>query len=140
MADPTALAADLHLQWQDHFHVRDQTWRTLWAATPALAVVLALALGGAGTAACWSAWAGLALLCAAGILTAIHHRRCQREKFAFIARYEELLGLVGPAIKGALLARHRERRSPIPGLHTQSFVAIAHVVYALLGLVALLAR
>ncbi len=139
MAEPTALTADLQLQWQDHFHIRDQSWRTLWAATPVLAAVLILALGGATVAACWSAWAGLALLCAMGILTAIHHRRCQREKFAFIARYEELLGLAAPAIKGALLEQHRERRSPIPGLHTQSFVILAHAVYALLGLIALLA-
>ena len=28
-ADVSAVVADLQLQWHDHFHMRDQTWKTL---------------------------------------------------------------------------------------------------------------
>ena len=124
------LRQQLDLQWRDHIHVRDQTWRALQM----VAVVL-LAIIGADV----SLQKGTTLLplaavqaCASlfGMAITIHHRNVQVHKFKYIFRMEERLGLHGPG----LLDRVKEpealgwRDVLSARMPTPTFILLTHVL------------
>lgn len=87
-----ALTTDLKIQWEDHWDMRTQMWRTIQVSA---ALVVAL-VGASKLGPYWFAGAVGVLLIAAsgvGVLIVRHLRRCQEKKFAIILRIEEELGL-----------------------------------------------
>lgn len=120
---------DMELQWNDHFHMRDQTWKTLQ-------YTIAIFLGVVGLQFKEDIdpnvlfIGNLALLATSvlGFIVALHHRERQKIKFELIAFYEEKLGLT-PDI-GPILNRHRS--GVINGVNTALFICVGHA--AMLGI------
>ena len=88
-----AMLKDLELQWHDHFHMRDQTWKILSNSALLFLGVIGLELKGIGDLVMVPAYAVVILTALFGWIVATHHRARQRQKFAFIKLYEEHLGL-----------------------------------------------
>ena len=88
-----AVARDLQTQWQDHFHMRDQTWKVLQYSILFFIGVVGLEIKPVDKTFLVPAY--LAVLCttAFGVVVALHHRRRQKEKFRIIQIYERELGL-----------------------------------------------
>jgi hypothetical protein len=87
------LLKDLELQWKDHFHMRDQTWKTLTNTSLFFLGAVGLELREVGKLVMIVVYAALILATLFGILIARQHRIRQGQKFAFIEEYEKQLGL-----------------------------------------------
>ena len=88
-----AISSDLQSQWQDHFHMRDQTWRVLQYSILFLLGVIGLEIKEIDRLFLASAYVAVIVTSAFGLVIAVHHRRRQKEKFDIIKRYEHELGL-----------------------------------------------
>lgn len=132
--DPNGAIKDLELQWHDHFHMRDQTWKTLNNSAIIFVGVVGLEIyKGTPAIVMIAAYSALILVSALGFLVAVHHRHIQQKiKFPIIVRYEVILGLT-PAFEDIL-----DKRS-IKGLSTSSFIIGSHIILALISAM-LLAR
>jgi hypothetical protein len=93
MPSQEILLKDLELQWKDHFHMRDQTWKTLTNTSLFFLGAVGLEIKEIGKSVMIIVYAALILAALFGILVAIQHRIRQGQKFAFIEKYEGLLGL-----------------------------------------------
>ena len=97
------LRHQLQIQWQDHVQTRNQTWRTLQ-----IEAAMFLAIIGADVA-LDNPWkliplGGILLVAAGfGIAVTIHHRKVQIQKFRFIFRLEQNLGLHRPDLMGEVI-------------------------------------
>jgi disulfide bond formation protein DsbB len=87
------IVKDLDLQWRDHFHMRDQTWKTLGNTLLFFLGTVGLEIKGVQHSVMIVAYAALILVAVLGYFVASHHRVRQKQKFALIERYETLLGL-----------------------------------------------
>lgn len=87
------ISRDLQSQWQDHFHMRDQTWKSLNYSILLFIGVVGLQMKVTDKPILSLAFLAVLLTSAFGILIAIHHRRRQHEKFEIIKIYERELGL-----------------------------------------------
>ena len=102
--ETTIISSDLQTQWQDHFHMRDQTWKVLQYSIYFFLGVVGLEIKQVDTFYLIIAYAALFLTSAFGTIVAFHHRHRQKEKFEIIAVYEHKLGidkLIEPVLKKA---------------------------------------
>ena len=97
-----AVSSDLQTQWQDHFHMRDQTWKVLQYSIIFFVGVVGLQMKVADKFILSLAYLAVSLTSALGVIIALHHRRRQKEKFEIIVIYERELGLyrlIAPVIE-----------------------------------------
>ena len=128
---------DMEIQWNDHFHMRDQTWKTLQ-------YTIAIFLGVVGLQ--FKAdidpnvlqIGKLALLATSvlGFLVALHHRNRQKLKFELIVLYEEKLGLT-PHI-APILNKHTS--GFINSVNTSTFICVGHAAMVGIAISMLLAN
>lgn len=119
-----AVLKDLELQWKDHFHMRDQTWKTLSNAALVFLGVVGLEIKDVGDFVMIPAYVVLLLVAILGWTVASHHRVRQKQKFTFIAQHEQYLGLFDnkkPIIEDA------DKKSGIAGkVFTARFIELMH--------------
>ena len=93
----------MEIQWKDHFHMRDQTWKTLqFTIAIFLGVVGLIFKGGIDPKILFVAKFALLVTSVCGLLVEVHHRKSQKLKFELIKLYEEKLDLkpmISPTIK-----------------------------------------
>lgn len=87
------IASDLQTQWQDHFHMRDQTWKLVQYSILLFLGVIGLEYQINDKVILVPAYSAVIVTSLFGIFIAIHHRRRQKEKFDIITIYSEELGL-----------------------------------------------
>jgi hypothetical protein len=100
----SVISSNLQTQWQDHFHMRDQTWKVLQYSILFFLGVVGLEIKQVDTFYLKIAYAALFLTSAFGVIIAIHHRRRQKEKFEIIKAHERILGidkLIEPILENA---------------------------------------
>jgi len=126
---------DLELQWTDHFHMRDQTWKTLNNAALLFVGVVGLEIyRGTPHIVMVAAYSALVLVSVLGLLVAWHHRHIQQKiKFPIIVRYEVLLGLA-PLFEDIL---HKEGTK---GLSTSTFIVACHGALGFISVLLLLRK
>ena len=100
-----AISSNLQTQWQDHFHMRDQTWKVLQYSILFFIGVVGLEIKKVDTVYLILAYAAVFLTSAFGVVIALHHRRRQEEKFEIIAAHERELG-IDTVIKPVLEKAH----------------------------------
>src|SRR5438874_5531116 len=88
-----ALLMDLECQWNDHHHMRDQTWKALTNTMLFFIGVVGLEIKGVQRPVTIVAYAALILVALFGTLVAMHHRVRQGQKFAIIQECERRLVL-----------------------------------------------
>ena len=88
-----SIASDLQTQWQDHFHMRDQTWKVLQYSILFFLGVVGLEIKSIEKTFLVPAYIAVLVTSAFGLFVALHHRRRQKEKFEIIEIYERELGL-----------------------------------------------
>ena len=88
-----AISSDLQTQWQDHFHMRDQTWKVLQYSILFFLGVVGLEIKAVDEVFLVLAYVAIILTSAFGVVIALHHRRRQNEKFEIIRIFEHELGL-----------------------------------------------
>ena len=87
------IADDLQTQWQDHFHMRDQTWKLLQYSILFFLGVIGLEYQIDDRVILSAVYLAVNITSLFGLFVAVHHRRRQREKFEMITIYAEELGL-----------------------------------------------
>ena len=89
-----AISSDLQNQWQDHFDMRNQTWKLLQYSIIFFIGVVGLKFKENidKSILIW-AYVAVILTSAIGVIIAIHHRRRQKEKFEIIEIYAKELGI-----------------------------------------------
>lgn len=129
---------DLELQWKDHFHMRDQTWKTLTNAALVFLGVVGLEIKNVGNFVMIPAYSVLILISILGWTVASHHRVRQGEKFAFIRKYEQALGLFDE--KKAII-ENADKKSGIAGkVFTARFIEFMHAGIGIVAFFLLLRR
>ena len=89
----SAILSNLQTQWEDHFHMRDQTWKVLQYSILFFLGVIGLEIKRVDAIYLVLAYMAVFVTSAFGFIIALHHRRRQKEKFAIIAAYEHELGI-----------------------------------------------
>lgn len=100
----SVISDNLKTQWQDHFHMRGQTWKVLQYSILFFLGVVGLEIKQFNTAYLVLAYGAVILTSGFGLVIAIHHRRRQKEKFEIIAAHEKELGidtLIKPVLEKA---------------------------------------
>jgi hypothetical protein len=120
-----AFLKDLELQWKDHFHMRDQTWKTLTNAVLLFLGVVGLEIKGIENIVMIPAYLVVILTAFFGWSVASHHRLRQKQKFAMITKYEELLGIY--QIKKAILEEGETKANITSKFFTGGFTRIMHI-------------
>lgn len=85
------LLKELEIQWQDHFHMRDQTWKTLQYSILFFLGVVGLEFKVVDKIFLLPAYISVFIISLLGISVALHHRKRQKEKFRMITIYEKEL-------------------------------------------------
>ncbi len=88
-----AILKDLELQWKDHHHMRDQAWKSLSNSVLVFLGVVGLEIKDVGNIVMIPAYFVLIFIAIIGWTVAAHLRVRQGQKFLFIKKYEEKLGL-----------------------------------------------
>lgn len=123
------ILSDLQNQWNDHFHMRDQTWKTLNYSILIFLGVVGLDFSGKlPLLPSVFSFVTVAIVSLLGFFTAKHHRKRQREKFKMIAMYEKKLGLY--ELKKTLIQEKKRRF-----LFTAAFIEGTHIFMLALQLV-----
>jgi len=134
---------DLELQWQDHFHMRDQTWKTLSTVALLFLGIVGLEFKDAGHFVMFPAYIVLILSTGFGWAIAAHHRDRQQQKFACIEMYEKKLGLYAlkkSIIKPPETQKSNLKKTLIGKLFTARFIEVMHACIGSIALVLLLKR
>ncbi len=98
------LSNNLQIQWQDHFHMRDQTWKVLQYSILFFLGVVGLEFKEVDPIVMIPAYMAVMLTSFFGFFIALHHRRRQKEKFEIIEKLETELGistLIKPILNNA---------------------------------------
>ena len=128
-----AISRDLQTQWQDHFHMRDQTWKVLQYTIIFFLGIIGLEITGVEKIVLILGYIAVICITISGMLIALHHRRRQKEKFKIILEYEKLLGL-DAIIKSVLEGAH----TGITGfMNTTIFIVTMHIAVLIISLVLL---
>jgi len=141
--DPASVRKVLELEWQDHFHMRDQTWKTLQIEA---ALVLGLIGADLKFETLWvTGVIGLLIILAAvsGFMITLHHRNSQKLKFENIIRFEEWLGLITPELLEGVKPPKPFARIDLvhPGrMNTPLFIMRMHIVIGVFVLIYVIAR
>ena len=104
--DPNAISSAMKIQWQDHFHMRDQSWEVLKYSAVFFVGVVGLQFKVTDRATLITAYSALLITSALGVIVTLHHRYRQKEKFKIITKYEQELRLY-PLIQDVLEGRHK---------------------------------
>ncbi len=128
------ISSDLQTQWQDHFHMRDQTWKVLQYSILFFLGVVGLEIELEDKNFLIPAYFAVLLTSVFGVIIALHHRRRQKEKFKIISIYEQQLGLqdlIAPVIE--------KSHSGISGrVNTSSYIVAMQVGIAIVSFFMLL--
>ena len=141
--DPETLRKALELEWQDHFDMRDQTWRTLQVEA---ALVVGLIGADYQFDEIWvTITVGLLILFVtiSGMQITLHHRRAQLFKFENIIKLEKELGLFVPRLLGTAKAPRPFVWTDIFHpfrMNTPLFIMRAHLAILVFTIVYVLAR
>ena len=127
-----AVLKDLELQWKDHWHMRDQTWRTLTYSAAIFAGVIGLRFNAADELILMTGYIAVMIASFFGVIVAAHHRTRQGQKFSIISKYEELLEL--DEHKSEFLV---ERRPLLNKMFSVVFIVLVHACFGAIGLVLL---
>lgn len=115
-----AIISDLQTQWQDHFHMRDQTWKVLNYSIGFFVGLVGLVIKKPDKVLLIPLCAAVIITSLFGAFIAIHHRKRQIEKFQIIGIYERELGL-DELIQPVLDKSHKT----LPGrINTSSYIAV----------------
>lgn len=129
------LLKELELEWNDHFEIRRQTWRTVSASGALVIALIGVNLTiehtTAGSLMLILGCIGLFFVCIFGIIISIHHRGCEKDKFAIIRAIEKrlpvdnntettLFSLANEATGGKVSRGHHF-------FSTSSFIIVYHV-------------
>lgn len=121
---------DMEIQWNDHFHMRNQTWKTLQFALLVFLGVIALEFKSGIQG--WIINIGyfaVVLTSLLGLFVTLHHRDGQKMKFELIKMYEKKLGLwtyVGPIVE-------KYDKRCLSKMETSIYILIAHSILILLA-------
>ncbi len=114
---------DMEIQWNDHFHMRDQTWKTLqYTIAIFLGVVGLQYKDGIDPNILLIAKLALLITSLLGLAVAIHHRNRQDLKFDLINLYEEKLDLK-PLIDPIL---DKYKSGFFNKVNTSTFICVGH--------------
>lgn len=133
-----AMLKDLELQWNDHFHMRDQTWKSLTNSVLLFIAVVGLELKDLDSIAMIPAYTVVMLTAIFGWIVATHHRLRQGQKFAMIIMYEEMLGLF--ELKKNVLTAAEEHKGIASKVFTAGFIRWMHAGLGLVALALLIRR
>ncbi|MCJ7433951.1 MAG: hypothetical protein MUO77_10735 [Anaerolineales bacterium] len=100
--DPETLRKALELEWQDHFHMRDQTWRTLQIEATLVVGLIGVDFKFEETWATVAIGLLVVLTAISGLLITVHLRQAQQLKFEHIIKLEKELGLLVPEFFGGV--------------------------------------
>ncbi|NKB57108.1 MAG: hypothetical protein GKS00_12335 [Alphaproteobacteria bacterium] len=128
-----AISSDLQTQWQDHFHMRDQTWKVLQYSILFFLGVVGLEIKQPNEAILIVANTALLVTSIFGFIVALHHRQRQKEKFEIILIYETKLGLY-ELIKPVLDNAHRTIAGRI---NTSTYIVVMQLALALMAILLL---
>jgi len=94
---------DMEIQWLDHFHMRDQTWKTLQYTILIFIGAVGLTIkDGVEPNIITLAFLAVTITSILGLIVSFHHRNRQEMKFEIIKLYEdklELKILIDPILK-----------------------------------------
>jgi len=136
---------DLELQWQDHFHMRDQTWKTITNSSLILVALVGMEIKNIDPFIMILTSLALLLSSVFGFAVAVHHRLRQNEKFDYINKYEKLLKLQDPDIKGNIMNKYKlmeftwyDPRRIANKINTVDFIKYLHLIIILVSILFLL--
>jgi hypothetical protein len=136
-----AILKDLNIQWTDHHHMRDQTWKTLTNSLLLFLGVVGLELKGVADTVMVPAYILLTVASLSGLAVSCHHRLRQKEKFKYIRKYQDILELT--PIKNPI----KEEFDNLKGCkrlankaNTVLFISIMHGIVAIIAIILLLRR
>lgn len=124
-----AISNDLQTQWQDHFHMRDQTWKVLQYSIFFFIGVVGLEIQEVDKSVLILAYLAVFVTSLMGVIIAFHHRRRQKEKFRIILTYEKELGLY-ELIKPVLDNSHG---SFTGRMNTSTYIVVMQTALALIA-------
>ena len=129
------LSDNLKTQWQDHFHMRDQTWKVLQYSILFFLGVVGLEIKQVEPVFLILAYASVIVTSALGLIIALHHRRREKEKFKIISLHEKELGidiLIKPVLE-------KSKASWTGKINTSAFIVVVQALLSTLS-VCLLGR
>ena len=135
-ARPEDISQDLLTQWQDHFHMRDQTWKVLQYSILFFLGVVGLEIKGVDSFVLIAAYVAVVCTALSGLIIAVHHRRRMKEKFEIIKIYERELGLydlIEPVLK-------ESKKGITVRVNTTNYIVSMQFAVALVSLILLLKR
>ena len=125
----SAISSDLQTQWQDHFHMRDQTWKMLKYSILFFIGVVGLEIKDVENIILIFSYLAVLLTSLFGVFIAYHHRQRQKEKFQIIIAYEKELGLyeiIEPILSKA-------NNSLVSQLNTSNYIVVMQMAIALVS-------
>lgn len=131
-----AISNDLQTQWQDHFHMRDQTWKVLQYSILFFLGVVGLENTEVDNSVLVLAYSAVLVTSVFGVFIAVHHRRRQNEKFRIITKYETELGLY-EIIKPVLDDAHK---TLVGRMNTSTYIVVMQLGLALVAVLMLLRK
>lgn len=114
------LSSNLQTQWQDHFHMRDQSWKVLQYSILFFLGVVGLEIKQVDSSYLLLAYGAVILTSAIGLGVVLHHRRRQKEKFKIIKAHECELG-IDTLIKSVL---DRAHTTWIGRINTSTYIVV----------------
>jgi hypothetical protein len=123
------LSDNLKTQWQDHFHMRDQTWKVLQYSILFFLGVVGLEIKGVEPVFLILAYASVIVTSAFGLIIALHHRRREKEKFKIIGLHEKELG-IDALIKPVL---EKSKASWTGKINTSAFIVVIQALLCALS-------
>ena len=120
----------MEIEWNDHFHMRDQTWKTLQYSILFFLGVVGLEIKDIDKAFLKPAYIAVLITSLLGFFVALHHRRRQKEKFKMIRIFEkelELLDLIQPIL-------NKSRIGPLGWINTSKFIVVTQLGLFILAL------
>ncbi|MCM2285146.1 MAG: hypothetical protein NDI81_10220 [Desulfobacula sp.] len=130
------ISQDLQTQWQDHFHMRDQTWKVLQYSILFFLGVVGLEIKGVDVFVLVVGYIGVSCTSLSGLTIALHHRRRQKEKFDIIYVYEKELGLyelIEPILK-------KSKKGVFGRINTTNYIVVMQLAIAAVSIILLVKR
>jgi hypothetical protein len=116
------LIKDMEIQWKDHFHMRDQTWKTLQYTIIFFLGAIGLEMKeGIEQYITILAYSAVCITSTLGVIVALHHRNRQKLKFSIIKKYEKELGIF--ALVEDILKEHES--GVFNKVNTSSYIVVA---------------
>jgi hypothetical protein len=120
----------MEIEWSDHFHMRDQTWKTLQYSIFFFLGVVGLEIKDIEKTFLRPAYIAVMITSFLGFWVALHHRRRQKEKFAMIKIFEEeleLRELIQPILD-------QSKKGLLGWVNTSTFIVVTQLGLFLLSL------